>query len=426
MVENGSTDGTRKIVQKLAQRDSRIKLQLREQNHLITGETPPPLYAFVYSLSEAFDGYITYVDADDWWEPDYLERLVTLAEENELDIACTGMCSHIMATGKVEVAKPQQRRVYYTRKEFLENFADCHVHFGPYWGKLIRINIAKKAGIPPELACSADTIWCYSLLRHAERIGIDDSAMYHYRIHRKSVSNHYVPARFDSDAYVYNAYIDLVSEASSVSQKNRDCIDKYYSYLVNRTLQLVHDAQQVPPEEKLREYRRIAEHDTMRNTYIQNMLDCRKLRILLLQCAFAAKCGIEGESTDFAAVLDVVEPYCSDLDDDVFLSEQIEICRLLERGESAKTLGQMTSILQTREKLYSTKIFVSAYITLAEREKKADLVGYGMQKLAEFYLKRNDAAKCRALLAELVPEEQNKMLAQTIYKPKPFLDGQTT
>ena len=79
--DNGSTDGTRAVIYDYAARDSRIVPHIREKNHTLTGE-PSPVFSFTPPESE----YFTNIDGDDWWEPDYLERLLGFAERFRLDI----------------------------------------------------------------------------------------------------------------------------------------------------------------------------------------------------------------------------------------------------------------------------------------------------------------------------------------------------
>lgn len=388
IANRGSTDGSKGILERYAAQDERIRVLHYEQN-----ETSPRAVQLMRTMETG--SYVTLIDADDWWESDYLERLVGLAEKCDLDIVCTGTCVHVASTGKVYIEKQESVQIC-TKEYLLQNFADAHIHFKTMWGKLIRTDIFRKTEEPPRLACSSDTVFCYNMLCHIKRIGLDDSAMYHYRIHRASVSHEYRPVRFDSDVYVYHAYVNLVSAAGTVSQRNRNCIDEYYSCIVRRTLQIIYATTKISPREKLCEYRRMAEHETMRNTYIQPLTDCRKLRIQLLQCTVAAKCELEGENADFSAILNAIEPYCNDLDDELPFCEQMEICRLLEKDRKAEALERMDAVLQMEgSTLYSMKVFVGGYLALAEKENRADLVQFGREKLADFYLRRGDVEKYR-------------------------------
>ena len=78
IVDNGCTDGSKELLEEFAAKDKRIKLYRFEENRVAPLE-------FQMLLSHASGKYFTILDSDDWWESDYLERLVLLMEENNLD-----------------------------------------------------------------------------------------------------------------------------------------------------------------------------------------------------------------------------------------------------------------------------------------------------------------------------------------------------
>ena len=189
--DNGSEDGTREILLDYAKRDSRIIPRFRELNHTKTGELAPT-FPFISDVAKEHDGFFTNLDADDWWEPDYLERLVSFAERNDLDIACTGTCMHVEGTEQKHFRKVKQPLVL-SRGRFGKEFPFYHAFFRPIWGKLIRLDILQKLDIDqfPILNYGGDTQFCFQALRFASRIGVDSSVLHHYRIHQKSVSHQY-------------------------------------------------------------------------------------------------------------------------------------------------------------------------------------------------------------------------------------------
>lgn len=85
MVEDCSTDGTREYVRALLQEknDSRIKLVECEQNG-------GAARARNLGLSEAAGRYIAYLDADDLWEPDKLEKELAFMQSKDAAFVFTG------------------------------------------------------------------------------------------------------------------------------------------------------------------------------------------------------------------------------------------------------------------------------------------------------------------------------------------------
>jgi len=82
IVDNGSTDGSRAIAEDYAKRDTRISIYKREAGNIGSGRN--------VGLSAAKGEYITFIDDDDWCEPDFLEFLHRLLVENNADVSICG------------------------------------------------------------------------------------------------------------------------------------------------------------------------------------------------------------------------------------------------------------------------------------------------------------------------------------------------
>ena len=82
IVDNGSSDRSGVIAGEYAVKDSRIKVIRRERGNIGSGRNA--------GLDAAKGEYITFIDDDDWTEPDFLEFLYKLAADNGADIAICG------------------------------------------------------------------------------------------------------------------------------------------------------------------------------------------------------------------------------------------------------------------------------------------------------------------------------------------------
>jgi glycosyltransferase involved in cell wall biosynthesis len=83
VVDDGSTDGSIDILQQLAARHS-PHLNLILQHHL------GPYPARNIGLKQAHGGLVAFLDADDYWSPDTLEKLAAALDVNTADIAYCG------------------------------------------------------------------------------------------------------------------------------------------------------------------------------------------------------------------------------------------------------------------------------------------------------------------------------------------------
>jgi len=171
LIDNGSTDGCKELMEEYAEQDSRIRLVRFEENR------PKAIWLDI-APNTGSGQYIAVLDSDDWLEPDFLERLLSIAEEKRLDIVCTGTAfneegQEDFTSGTRE--SPQQ--LILGKPEFAVYFAHYHVFFRTQWGKMLRRDtflksdwsITEREGI----ANGVDTLIAFSWLRQAKRIGVD-------------------------------------------------------------------------------------------------------------------------------------------------------------------------------------------------------------------------------------------------------------
>lgn len=82
IVDNGSTDRSGAIAEEYAAKDSRIRMIHRSRGNIGSGRNS--------GLDAAGGEYITFIDDDDWAEPDFLEFLYGLAVDNHADVSVCG------------------------------------------------------------------------------------------------------------------------------------------------------------------------------------------------------------------------------------------------------------------------------------------------------------------------------------------------
>ncbi|MBP5605903.1 MAG: glycosyltransferase family 2 protein, partial [Ruminiclostridium sp.] len=96
IVDNGSTDGTRKLLEDYAKKDGRIRLTRLEKN----------TRNVTFSYMREFKGeLVTQLDADDWWGPGFLERMISFLEKEQLDIAVTGTVNYFEHDGSSRILR---------------------------------------------------------------------------------------------------------------------------------------------------------------------------------------------------------------------------------------------------------------------------------------------------------------------------------
>lgn len=93
IVDNGSTDRSGQIADAYAYKDSRIRVIHRERGNIGSGRNT--------GLAAARGEHITFIDDDDWAEPDFLEFLLNLLQENGADVSICGAADKIFKEKKV-------------------------------------------------------------------------------------------------------------------------------------------------------------------------------------------------------------------------------------------------------------------------------------------------------------------------------------
>ena len=86
ILDNGSTDSTRAIIDEYAERDDRIVVFYNKVNRKL--EENPSFWTLSNDIND--DDYLAFLDADDYYEENFLESMLEFMEKNSLDVAACG------------------------------------------------------------------------------------------------------------------------------------------------------------------------------------------------------------------------------------------------------------------------------------------------------------------------------------------------
>lgn len=257
LIDNGCTDGSEDILREYAAKDSRIRLIRNEENQ--------GAMFWLGILEKQGDGeWMAVLDSDDWIEPDFLERLLAFAEENDLDIACTG--SSVNDEDSVETGfwvKRNETKVF-TCEEFSTAFPEYFDPFHTWWGKLVRMELARNIRKKPKhmgTGYGIDVLYAFEWLRNARRVGLDASVLHHYRVRRGSVLRAYDPERFDVGAYVVHELTAFLEEFGPLLPENQNLLDSFYAENIQGVSDLIMGSD-LSIADKLKEMQRILDHPT--------------------------------------------------------------------------------------------------------------------------------------------------------------------
>lgn len=189
LVDDGSTDGSAEICDEYVKKDSRITVIHKQNEGLVSARKS--------GINIASGKYITYVDADDWIEDTYYEKVYWRMVENDADIIATG---YIKEDGKeVREVRNNIESGYYEKDELLkEVYCKMLYSGGMYkfgisqyvWNKFYKKDILTKnqMAVDESIVTGEDVACVYPCLLEAKSIDVFNICQYHYIIYPDSMS----------------------------------------------------------------------------------------------------------------------------------------------------------------------------------------------------------------------------------------------
>lgn len=181
-VDDGSTDGSEKIVDEFAARDGRV-IAVHQENR---GESN----ARNTGLRIASGDYIGFMDCDDWIEPDMYECLVRELEEAGADMAIAGFYREFEETGKTRIQVRNEKTVEPKAfdGEMLLRYLyerDSYRTFAYIWDKLYRKEIVCSVSDGPilfdeSIQLGGDVLYLAECALRTKRAVYVDKTFYHY------------------------------------------------------------------------------------------------------------------------------------------------------------------------------------------------------------------------------------------------------
>ena len=179
VIDNGSTDRSCDICREYAKEDSRIEVFHQYQNKGVS-------VARNLGLERASGEFITFIDADDWVEKDYLEQLLKLQKEYEADMV---VCSYQKGNEKDREVKEQNLVEISGKSQLLsleEYFHDYMLQGNTHcWGVLYRAKKIEELHFPNKMTIGEDLLYLIHAAMKMEKIVVTDYNGYWYYINPK-------------------------------------------------------------------------------------------------------------------------------------------------------------------------------------------------------------------------------------------------
>ena len=186
-------------------------------------------------MENAKGEYITFVDADDWLEPDCIDKVLNEIILRKVDLLYFQRCLEGLRprtfpkTGSRYIEKEELLTI---QKIILSNhYKDFNFSPNTAWGKIIKTDFLKsnKLIFPAHLARTEDVIFNLYVLEFLERAYFLDYTGYHYCVYHDSYNFQYHPEKI-------KVTLDFLKEADKYIAAYHKDDDEYYACLGARAV----------------------------------------------------------------------------------------------------------------------------------------------------------------------------------------------
>ncbi|MPL70752.1 hypothetical protein SDC9_16513 [bioreactor metagenome] len=195
LVDDGSPDRCPEICDLYALKDKRVKVIHKKNGGLVSARKA--------GVIEAKGVFVSYVDGDDWIEPNYYESLCSAMIDNKADLVVAGQSRDLFETS-IHLLNNLPLGVYNGRK--LETLYSNMLSYGNFfrlgittyvWNKLFKKELLKhyQLLVDERITIGEDAAVVYPLMLSCERIVITDNCGYHYRQREDSMLKKSLPFR---------------------------------------------------------------------------------------------------------------------------------------------------------------------------------------------------------------------------------------
>lgn len=186
LINDGSTDQSPAILERLGELDDRIRVFHKENGGEGTTRN--------LGVSVALGDYLIFVDADDWIDHNHIERLHEVLLRTESDIAVTNFTPFIEETGVYQIhLSPEDyyEEVHSPQEWFQMQYGKGH-HlsqcFTVPWVKLYKKSLFETVRYPEHVKHAADDYTTWKLYLLADKIVYINEASYVYRENASSLT----------------------------------------------------------------------------------------------------------------------------------------------------------------------------------------------------------------------------------------------
>lgn len=180
IVNDGSNDNTKSIVEEYVKRDNRIMLLNNDESRGVAE-------ARNIGIKTANGNYVAFVDADDVVSNDYVEKLFTKMDE-EVDVVCSGYYEVQNDVNNILKIHTLPNKVCKNVDESYSLYSECltdNVAMQAVWGKIFKKELFDNVSFEPLMVGEDEVLFVQVMISNAV-IKTSEYKGYYYRIHDDS------------------------------------------------------------------------------------------------------------------------------------------------------------------------------------------------------------------------------------------------
>ena len=220
VVDDGSADGTGRILDEMAGNDARIQVIHKENGGLAQARNT--------GIARARGNYIGFVDGDDWIDPDMYEKMFSAMKDKQADLA---VCRYRQISRTRTFDGSVDRAVLFEGQEALTAYVEEREEFAiqnAAWNKLYRKELLS-GNLFPEGRWYEDIVFATEALARAGRCIYLDIALYNYIIDREdSIMNRRINSRTFTDQIP--AYYEKTKLLQKLGREDLALTHDYFFY----------------------------------------------------------------------------------------------------------------------------------------------------------------------------------------------------
>lgn len=217
LVNDGSTDSCGKICDEYAEKDTRIKV-IHQKNGGVS-------CARNIALDNANGKWISFVDADDWIEDCYFEKLLDNAKREDVDVVLCGY--NRVTSNSITKINANGKSEEFNTNEYLIKALNPQTGFGFSAMKIIKKQVIKNTKFDTELSVGEDALFNIEISQNIRRAVFVKEALYNYRNNNESVVK-----KFDEN--YANKYLNSMKKNKKyIFEKcnNKEIVQNYYNFV---------------------------------------------------------------------------------------------------------------------------------------------------------------------------------------------------